>query len=282
MTLNSLPIAALATTQLVGCVSMGAHQEVVAQYEASQRVLSATEQQLEQARENNVLINRERSKAEERAGQLISELAAAKAERQQLARKVSSMGENVEALVDEKSDLRREIQMLDRMRAASEERVAEYRRVVYKLKRMLDSGKLKTKVRNGRMLLELSNDVLFPARSVELKPEAIRAVEEVARTILLFPDRKFQVIGHSDGKPMEGSDRFPTNWELSSQRAVEVVKVLVGAGVAPESVTAAAAAEFDPVAPNDNEANKALNRRVEIVFVPKVDELMDLGLSSGS
>lgn len=279
--------AALLATAASACVSSGTYSDLKEQCEASQKVLAATEQELRETRYNNELINRERNEAEERAGELMTELVQTKAERQQLARKVSSMGQNVEALLGEKSDLRHEIEMLDRMRAAAEERNAQYRRVVYKLKRLLDSGRLKTKFRGGRMLLELPNDVLFAARSAELKPEAKESIREVANTMLLFPDREFQVVGHSDGKPMEGSERYPTNWEISSQRAIEVVKVLVEAGVAPELVTAAGAAEFDPVAPNDTEENKSLNRRVEIIFLPNLDELMgalatDLGMESDS
>ena len=69
------------------------------------------------------------------------------------------------------------------------------------------------------------------------------------------------------------SARFPSNWELSSQRAVEVVKVMIEAGVKAEMLTAAGAAEFDPLVDNETPENRSTNRRVEIIFLPKIDEL---------
>ena len=64
-----------------------------------------------------------------------------------------------------------------------------------------------------------------------------------------------------------GGGKFPTNWELSSSRTVEVVKLLVKGGVEPTMLIAAGNAEFDPLAVNDTPDNKQKNRRVEIEVV---------------
>jgi chemotaxis protein MotB len=175
-------------------------------------------------------------------------------------------------LTEEQEQLARQIQELQRMKAAAEKRNADYKRLLGKLKKMIDAGTLQVKIRNGRMLVQMSSDVVFPSASVRIKPEAKEAIMELAQTISTFTDRKFQIVGHSDPTPIHTA-RFPSNWELSSQRAIEVVKLMVEAGVPPEMISAAGNAEFDPLTENETPEGRTTNRRVEIVFVPKIEEL---------
>jgi chemotaxis protein MotB len=131
---------------------------------------------------------------------------------------------------------------------------------------------LEVKIRNGRMVVRMPSDVVFPSGSSTIKLEAAKAITELAQTLKEFKDRKFVVIGHSDATPIR-SERFPSNWELSTQRGVEVVKLLISSGVPPTILSAAGQAEFDPLVKEDSEKHKATNRRVEVVFMPTIDEL---------
>jgi chemotaxis protein MotB len=182
------------------------------------------------------------------------------------------MGQDMGHLSKEKAKLVGEVEELKRMRAAAEARNAEFRTLLEKLRKMIDAGTLQVKVRNGRMMVQMSSDVVFPPGGTAIKKEAKEAITQLAETLRTFADRRFQVIGHSDSDPIR-SERFPSNWELSAQRAVEVVKMMIQAGVSPENISAAGNAEFDPLGPNDSPENKATNRRVEIVFMPRIDEL---------
>lgn len=270
---STLAVAAFMTgSTLIGCVSSGTHEEVVAQLKKTQEELAATKEELAETEQEKAQVAEQKKEVEAKAEQLDSELTKATTNNEILAKKVTEMGQNVEALVGEKSKLRQEVEELDRMRAAAEARNKEYNKVFAKLKKMVDAGTLQIKFRGGRMLVQMSSDVVFPPGGTRIKPEAEEAIRELADTISSFPDRKFQVIGHSDATPIKTA-RFPSNWELSSQRAIEVVKVLVDAGVDPGMISAAGSAEYDPIAPNDTTENKAMNRRVEIVFLPKLDEL---------
>ncbi|MEL6545647.1 MAG: flagellar motor protein MotB [Myxococcota bacterium] len=263
---------ALAGSTLVGCVSSGTHEEVLAQLNKTQEELASTQAKLAETEDARAKVTTEKEEVEQRADALNSKLTDASTENQILAKKVTEMGANVETLVGEKTELRKEVEELDRMRAAAEARNKEYNKVFQKLQKMVDAGTLSIKFRGGRMLVQMSSDVVFPPGGTRIKPEAEEAIRQLAETISSFPDRKFQVIGHSDATPIKTA-RFPSNWELSSQRAIEVVKVLVGAGVAPGMISAAGAAEYDPLVPNETTEQKAMNRRVEIVFLPKLDEL---------
>ncbi|MEK7706132.1 MAG: OmpA family protein [Myxococcota bacterium] len=264
----------LATSLSVGCVTTGTHTAVV--------------DELSRTKESLVKTGDERDTLKKKSDECTTDLTTALDQNQQLVTKVSSMGQNVEQLLGEKGELTqqrermateqqtlaKEIEELRRVRAASEARNAQYKRILEKLHKMIDAGTLQVKIRSGRMLVQMPSDVVFPAGSTRIKPEATEAITELARTIKEFPDRKFQVVGHSDSTPIH-SARFPSNWELSTQRAIEVVRLMVEAGVPPQMLSAAGQAEFDPIVPDsdENPDAKTMNRRVELVFMPSINEL---------
>jgi chemotaxis protein MotB len=137
---------------------------------------------------------------------------------------------------------------------------------------MIDAGQLKVVMRDGRMLLELQNDVLFDSGKTELKDVGRKTLVQVAEVLRTLPDRRFQVAGHTDNVKIQTS-RFPSNWELSTARAVEVLKLLVESGMDPRNVSAAGYGEFAPVATNDTPDGRARNRRIEIALQPNLAEL---------
>jgi chemotaxis protein MotB len=122
-------------------------------------------------------------------------------------------------------------------------------------------------------VLSLPNDVLFDSGRVQIKPAGRDALAEVSAALKPLNERHFQVAGHTDNVLIDNA-RFASNWELSTQRAVEVVRFMTAQGVAPEALSAAGYSEYDPVAPNATPEGKAKNRRVEITLVPNVDELV--------
>jgi chemotaxis protein MotB len=145
-----------------------------------------------------------------------------------------------------------------------------------KFKKMIDAGHLKVTTRHGRIVLQLHNDVLFATGEAELKPDGKQAVGEVAATLRGVSLKRFQVAGHTDSEPIttETKKTFPTNWELSSARAISVVKLLVSDGVEPGVLSAAGYGPYDPVASNATPDGQSKNRRIEITLVPNVSPLV--------
>jgi chemotaxis protein MotB len=145
-----------------------------------------------------------------------------------------------------------------------------------KFKRMIDAGHLKVTTRHGRVVLELHNDVLFDTGAAEVKPAGKQALSEVAATLRTMGGKRFQVAGHTDNAPIttETKMTYPTNWELSTARAISVVKLLVAEGVDPDHLSAAGYGPYDPVVPNSTPVGQAKNRRIEITLVPNVAELV--------
>ncbi|HHH82554.1 MAG TPA: OmpA family protein, partial [Chloroflexi bacterium] len=71
----------------------------------------------------------------------------------------------------------------------------------------------------------------------------------------------------------------PSNWALSTARAVSIVEYFIEAGIAPERLTASGRAGFDPIYPNDTEEHRAFNRRADIIIVyPVESQIFDLGI----
>ena len=161
---------------------------------------------------------------------------------------------------------------LAKQKAAAEARAAVYKKLTTQLRSMIDGGKLSVKIRKGRMLIKLPNDVLFESGSAKLKKAGHEAVAQLAAVLATLSDRQFLVAGHTDDKPIR-STRFPSNWELSTERAVDVVRTLISEGMKPEALGALGYGEFDPVVPNDSDEHRAQNRRIEIQLQANLSEL---------
>lgn len=201
----------------------------------------------------------------------------------ELSQRLKSVGQSVETLAGEKgalakalTDTRARLDELRKQQAAAEARAAQFRELAARFQKLVDAGQLKVVMRGGRMLLELSNDVLFDSGKTDLKEGGRRTLVEIARVLRTMGERRFQVAGHTDDVKINTA-RFPSNWELSTARAVEVVKLLMGTGgMDAKSLSAAGYGEFAPVAGNDSTEGRAKNRRIEIALVPNLEELVSV------
>ena len=168
---------------------------------------------------------------------------------------------------------------LQKAHEAAEARAKLFQSLAEKLKSMVDAGELKVVVRDGRMVLQLPNDILFDSGKAKLKPSGEKALKKLGAVLAGIKDRHFQVAGHTDNEPIVKA-AYTSNWELSAARAIAVVDLLVANGVKPAALSAAGYGEFDPIAPNKTPAGKAKNRRTEITLQPNIDELVALPPSS--
>lgn len=200
----------------------------------------------------------------------------------ELTRRLERLGQNVDKLASEKGqlasaldDTKGRLEELRKQKAVAEAAAATYRGLLQKLKSMIDAGQLKVVIRDGRMLIALPNDVLFDSGRTDIKRDAQATLAKVAQVLSTIEKRRFLVAGHTDNVPIK-TERFPSNWELSTARAVEVAKFLIAKGMRPQVLAAAGYGEYDPVTPNDSPQQRALNRRIEIVLQPNLSELPNL------
>jgi chemotaxis protein MotB len=123
-------------------------------------------------------------------------------------------------------------------------------------------------VREGEfgVFVNIQEQVLFDSGSADIKQEG---QDTLARLTGLFAEFTNDIVveGHTDNVPISNG-QYATNWELSASRATSVLRFLVeNAGVAPTRIAAMAYGEYHPIVPNDSEANRQMNRRVELLIL---------------
>ena len=252
------------------CVSQAKYDDVVRSADAARAELVKTKQEM----------RRREGDAEEGRAEMQKQIDDATAVSDELTKQLEKLGEDAQSALAANGFLknaldssRRRLEELRRAQAAAEARAALYRALALRFKGMIDAGDLAVTLRDGRMVLRLSNDVLFDSGRSELKPEGKRALSEIASVLATIPDRRFQVAGHTDDEPIRLSP-YRSNWDLSTARALAVTSFLVSQGVNPHALSAAGYGEFDPIDTNATRAGKAHNRRTEITLQPNIDELV--------
>jgi len=113
--------------------------------------------------------------------------------------------------------------------------------------------------------LTFSEGMVFDPGYARLKPSGQATLEKVATFIKERPYLTMEVQGHTDDKPIRNT-RYPSNWELSVDRATQVAKTLIGLGINPSQLSVKGFGEYHPLYPNDSDENRLKNRRVEIQF----------------
>jgi chemotaxis protein MotB len=198
-------------------------------------------------------------------------------ELERLAMRNQDLNLNLEAQGEEAQRLRQRLAALEALEKEVSQRNRIYASVIDQFKSLIDAGQLQVSIVDGRMVINLPQDILFDSGSAKLSPQGTETLQEVAR-VLAEINREFQVEGHTDNVPIH-SQRFPSNWELSSARALSVVHLLVGNGVNPDKLSGAGYGEHQPNASNEDKEGRKLNRRIEIVMLPNLDVIADTQVS---
>lgn len=221
----------------------------------------------------------EQEALDKRMAELEAQLAKAESEARQLARELDDERALRAQVLADRGALRREVERmeealdaLEARKKQAEARVAAYRDLVSRFQSLIDAGTLDVRIVDGRMVVVLSNDVLFASGRAELREDGKATLSQVASVLASLGDRRLQVEGHTDDEPI-ATTRYPNNWYLAAGRAIHVVEHLTAEGVPGDMVSAAAFGDTRPVASNATDEGRAQNRRIEIVVVPDLSEL---------
>jgi chemotaxis protein MotB len=213
-------------------------------------------------------LNRAMEACERKSADLLSRF-------QSLSEQNAAMTARLQAQNVSVEQLQQALKELNERKARADARLQTFRSMLERFQKMIASGKLRVRIDRGRMVVELAENILFDSGRADLKEDGQVALAEVAEVLETIPDRNFQIAGHTDNIPIN-SRRFPSNWELSTARAVTVTRFLAEQGMPRERLSAAGYAETQPVASNDTPEGRAQNRRIEIVLMPNLEELPDL------
>ncbi|HWV56544.1 MAG TPA: OmpA family protein, partial [Longimicrobiales bacterium] len=145
---------------------------------------------------------------------LEQELAGAQVELARVQSLLSRQGEQY-------AELQERILQLSQVEREIRERNRIYEDVLYQFRSLIDAGRLSVEIVRGRMVIQLPQDILFASGSATLSAEGRQTLREVGDVLAGIGDRSFQIEGHTDNVPI-ATERFPSNWELSSARAMSV------------------------------------------------------------
>ncbi|TWT03679.1 flagellar motor protein MotB [Planomicrobium sp. CPCC 101079] len=126
--------------------------------------------------------------------------------------------------------------------------------------------KLQTEMTAKGLVLKIKEGVLYESGSADITKESKTIAKEISRLIVTDPPRDIFIEGHTDNVPTK-SDEFPTNWELSSGRAINFMKIILeNKDLDPKRFSATGYGEYQPIKSNDTAAGRAENRRVEVLI----------------
>lgn len=164
---------------------------------------------------------------------------------------------------------------LDELQRQNQQATQAQQSLEAEMRRALESKDVTISELQGKLTVDIVDRVLFDSGEAQLRPEGQEVLRKVAGVLAPHPNRRLHVIGPTDNVPIRASarSRYPSNWELSTARALAAVRFLSEqAGVDPRRLGAVGYGEFRPLADNATPEGRAKNRRIAVVVLS--DELV--------
>jgi chemotaxis protein MotB len=275
---------ALVSLSLNGCmVTKSTYLKKVADAEKLDQDLAALQKQYKAA-------NAENDGLKAQLAKLTDELAGANRDREKLATdnrdlqqvlksKSDALSKNIVDLRQRIADVEAENAKLKgdvaTLQKVKEEKVREvsktYEQLLDKMKNEIAQGQVTISELKGKLTVNLVEAILFDSGKAEVKPGGLTVLQKVVDILKNVKDKSIRIEGHTDNVPIVGTltKKYPTNWELSAARAINVSRYLQQQGIDPANLSAVALGEYKPVADNSTDEGRAKNRRIEITLVPK-------------
>jgi len=283
---------------LTGCVSTKSYKAALEESAGRKTQLEQTQNELNNSGQENTRLKKEMEDSKAALEREISslksqlqelsskgvmtskEIEALKQEKEKLSASDKAKGDEIANLAKEKEYLNRELERLQmktgELSAEKEKELANvkstYENLVKEMQTEIEKGDIKITQAVDRLTVNLVEKILFDSGKAEVKTEGLKVLKRVGDILKNISDKQIRVEGHTDNVKISARlrDKFPTNWELSTARASNIVRYLQDkVGITPKSLSVAGMSEFRPVASNDTEEGKAQNRRIEIVLLPK-------------
>jgi len=184
---------------------------------------------------------------------------------------LNNMEYNFDEMQGSISDRDARIKELQEKLDAQETQMENLRTRLSQILRNFSNSDLSVDEKNGKIYVSMSQNLLFRSGSDRIDRKGRDVLNQLSNALNSSPDIEITVEGHTDSDGPTAS-----NWDLSTRRATSVVKNMIEAGVDPTRLTAAGRGEHVPIAPNNSSANKAKNRRTDIILAPRLDDLYSI------
>jgi chemotaxis protein MotB len=193
----------------------------------------------------------------------------------ELSRNITELRLKVGDLEKENAGLKEQIAAIQKQKEEKAKEVREvsktYEDLLDKMKNEISQGQVTISELKGKLTVNMLDAILFDSGKAEVKEEGMTVLRKVLEILKQVKDKAIRIEGHTDNVTIVGAlaKKYPTNWELSAARAINVSRFLQLEGIDPAILSAVAYGEYHPVADNGTDEGKARNRRIEIILVPK-------------
>ncbi len=207
-----------------------------------------------------------------------SELRAAEVQNKTLTASLRAREDSVNRLSSTLKAREAKVKSLEQTLADKDKAVADLRARVAAALTGFSGTDLSVQIKNGKVYVSLSEQLLFKSGSTKVDPKGQEALKQLATALAAQPDVNVLVEGHTDDVPLRApAGSLPAdNWDLSVLRATQITRLLTTNGIAPGRVTAAGHSQYVPVDTGSSAEARQKNRRTEIILTPKLDELFEL------
>src|SRR5436190_1751369 len=212
-----------------------------------------------------------RQHARQDAAEAMQRAQAAEAAKTELAQKVEKLESENTDLAKNKEELSKDVEAKTGELAALK---GTYDKLEDKMKDEIAKGDIRLSQSGGRLRVDLVDKILFDSGEAVVSKRGEGVLARVGAVLATVDDKQIQVSGHTDSNPISEklAPQFPTNWELSVTRAVNVVRFLEEkASVPAKNLIATGYGQYHPIASNKSAAGRARNRRIEILLTPSLD-----------
>ncbi len=195
-----------------------------------------------------------------------------KAKSDTLSKNITELRQKIADLENENAGLKEDIANLQKAKEEEVQKTSKtYEDLLDKMKSEISQGQVTISELKGKLTVNMVDAVLFDSGKAEVKPDGLLVLQKVVDILKNIKDKSIRIEGHTDNVQISGAltKKFPTNWELSAARAINVTRYLQQQGIDPANLAAVAYGEYKPVAGNDTPEGRTKNRRIEIILVPK-------------
>lgn len=268
---------------LGGCVAKSDYLQKQAEADTLQRQLSAMTDENARLKEQIDRLSVEKEKLTAEKNNLTADSndldARLVAKTEELARTIAETTRTIEELKYKNAELEGDKQMLREsialLKKTKEEEVQTvsrtYEDLLNEMTEEVEQGQITITELKGKLTVDVLDKILFDSGRAEVKSEGLDVLKRVVEILKTVTDKTIRVEGHTDNVPIGGTlaKRYPTNWELSAARAINITRYLEKEGLDPALLSAAAFGEYQPVSDNETPEGRAKNRRIAIILLPK-------------
>lgn len=250
---------------LAGCVSSKEHKARLADIANLKQNVEELKSDLESARKENAKLKADNEELNGKVAEKNETISRISTDLEDSRATMASLSSTVDTLRDDKQKILQEKeQAVSKLKNTYDDLVSE-------MQSEIQDGKIQITQLKDKLSLRMVDKILFDSGSAVVKPEGRKVLDRVSEILKTVQDKQIRIEGHTDNVPIGSrlQEKFPTNWELSTIRATNVVRYLTeNGGVNPDLMSVAGYSEFRPVASNETDEGKSKNRRIEITLLP--------------